>query len=181
MLREQASRCSLGYWSCWGTCLQLAIGSPGEAEAVSCIELTRDPLCTPLHLETLATLRPDLASTEVLGRAERGLAGWCLPELLRISAERIPHDHPSIPQKAEDALERALAQARNQGALSWELRAATSLGRLRRDHGHRQEARAVVESVLHRFTEGFDTRDLVAAHALVEELASGARPAAGAG
>jgi len=171
MLVDQAARHSLDYWSCWGACLQLATGPANEA--VSCIELASNPLCTPLHLEVLATLRPDLASKEVLGRAERGLAGWCMPELLRIKAERIARSSPSEAHKAEAGLQRALAAAHSQGALSWELRAATSLGRLRRDRGHSQEARALLESVLHRFTEGFDTPDLVAARTLVKELAGG--------
>lgn len=167
MLLDQAAGHLMGYWSCWGASLKLASGSPDPAtEAAACIELGRDPLCTPLQLEALATVRPELASTEVLERAERGLAGWCTPELLRIKAERLAHGQP-----AEALLQRSLAAARTQGALSWELRSAMSLGRLRAQRGRRQEAHALLESVLHRFTEGFDTPDLLAAQALLAELA----------
>jgi len=65
---------------------------------------------------------------------------------------------------------RALSIAREQGARSFELRAATSLARLWRDQGKRAEARDVLAPVYAWFTEGFDTRDLIEAKALLEEL-----------
>ena len=65
---------------------------------------------------------------------------------------------------------RALAIAREQGARSFELRAATSLARLWRDQGKRAEARALLAPVYAWFTEGFDTRDLIDAKALLDEL-----------
>jgi class 3 adenylate cyclase/tetratricopeptide (TPR) repeat protein len=64
----------------------------------------------------------------------------------------------------------ALAIAREQGARSFELRAATSLARLRRDQGQRAEARALLAPVYATFTEGFTTRDLLDAKALLDEL-----------
>jgi predicted ATPase len=65
---------------------------------------------------------------------------------------------------------RALAIAREQGARSFELRAATSLARLWRDQGKRVEARDLLAPIYAWFTEGFDTRDLIEAKALLEEL-----------
>nr|UXE44076.1 hypothetical protein Hi04_10k_c1000_00030 [uncultured bacterium] len=65
---------------------------------------------------------------------------------------------------------RALAIAREQGARSFELRAATSLARLWRDQGKRAEARALLAPVYGWFTEGFDTRDLVDAKVLLDAL-----------
>jgi class 3 adenylate cyclase/tetratricopeptide (TPR) repeat protein len=64
----------------------------------------------------------------------------------------------------------ALAIAREQGARSFGLRAATSLARLLRDQGKRAEARDLLAPVYGWFTEGFDTRDLQDAKALLEEL-----------
>ena len=67
---------------------------------------------------------------------------------------------------------RALAVARQQQAKSWELRAAMSLARLWRDQGKMQQARELLAPVYGWFTEGFDTRDLKEAKALLEELAA---------
>jgi hypothetical protein len=58
-----------------------------------------------------------------------------------------------------------------QGALLWELRAATSLARLWRDQARRKEAHALLAPVYNRFTEGFTTADLKDAKTLLEELA----------
>ena len=53
----------------------------------------------------------------------------------------------------------------------WELRAAASLARLRREQGRRAEARDLLAPVYGWFTEGFDTPDLKEAKALLDELA----------
>jgi predicted ATPase len=62
--------------------------------------------------------------------------------------------------------------ARRQGALSWELRTATSLGRLWQEQGRVASARELLRSVRTRFTEGFATADLRAADALLVQWAS---------
>ena len=74
--------------------------------------------------------------------------------------------------KAEASFERALLVARQQQAKSWELRAAMSLARLWRDQGKAQQARELLAAVYGWFTEGFETRDLKEAKALLDELAS---------
>jgi predicted ATPase len=53
----------------------------------------------------------------------------------------------------------------------WELRVAMSMERLWRDQGKRGEARELLAPVYGWFTEGFDTRDLKEAKALLDELA----------
>jgi predicted ATPase len=73
---------------------------------------------------------------------------------------------------AEDYFQRARDWARLQGALSWELRAATSLARLLRDQDRFAEALALLQPVYDRFTEGFETADLKAAKALLDSLQS---------
>jgi predicted ATPase len=65
----------------------------------------------------------------------------------------------------------SLDWARRQQTLSWELRTATSLARLRRDQHRIEEARDLLRSVYARFTEGFETVDLTTAKALLDELA----------
>jgi predicted ATPase len=74
------------------------------------------------------------------------------------------------PSEAEAEFARAIKIARQQQAKSWELRAATSLARLWRDQGREAEARDLLAPVYGWFTEGFDTRDLVEAKALLAEL-----------
>jgi predicted ATPase len=72
--------------------------------------------------------------------------------------------------KAEEHFAYALTVARQQRAKSWELRASVSLARLWRDQGKVQPARELLAPVYGWFTEGFDTRDLKEAKALLDEL-----------
>jgi predicted ATPase len=72
--------------------------------------------------------------------------------------------------KAEAYFERALEVARGQQAKSWELRAAMRMARLWRYQGKRDEARDLLAPIYGWFTEGFDTRDLKEAKALLGEL-----------
>jgi predicted ATPase len=64
--------------------------------------------------------------------------------------------------KAEAYFKRALSVARQQQAKSWELRAAMSTARRRRDQGKRDEARDLLAPIYGWFTEGFDTARLEA-------------------
>ena len=68
---------------------------------------------------------------------------------------------------AEDHYQQALGWARRQRALSWELRAATSLARLLREQHRSTEAIALLAPIYNRFTEGFDIPDLKATTALI--------------
>lgn len=72
--------------------------------------------------------------------------------------------------KAEAHFEQALALARAQRSKSIELRAAMSMARLWRDQGKRNAARELLASVYDWFTQGFDTRDLKEAKALLDRL-----------
>ena len=74
--------------------------------------------------------------------------------------------------KAQTHFERALLVSRQQQAKSWELRAAMSMARLWRDQGKVQQARELLAPVYGWFTEGFGTRDLTEAKALLDELAA---------
>jgi predicted ATPase len=71
---------------------------------------------------------------------------------------------------AEALYYKALSLAAQQRAKFWELRATTSLARLRCDQGRHAEARDVLAPVYAWFTEGFDTADLNKAKALLDEL-----------
>jgi predicted ATPase/DNA-binding winged helix-turn-helix (wHTH) protein len=88
-----------------------------------------------------------------------------LPELLRIRGEFLASTGNA--QQAEVCFLSSLEVAGAQSALGWELRAATSLARLRsgQDGG---EARATLAEIHARFKEGFDTADLKAAEQLLD-------------
>ena len=70
---------------------------------------------------------------------------------------------------AEALLRQALDGAREQGALSWELRAATSLARSLRSQGRPADAIGCLRPIYDRFTEGFGTADLIAAKRILDE------------
>ena len=114
--------------------------------------------------ESLATLDDALATAGV-----SGARGWDA-EIHRLCGEltsRLPYPDPA---KAEDSFRTALAIAHEQGTRGYELRAAVSLARLRRDQGRYAEARDLLAPVYGWFTEGFATPDLKEAKALLDEL-----------
>jgi class 3 adenylate cyclase/predicted ATPase len=106
---------------------------------------------------------------EALELVERTDERWYEAELYRLMAEalitKLDRDD------AERWLCRALRTAQKQGARLWEVRAATSIARLWHDQGKRTDARDLLAPIYGCFTEGFDTRDLKEAGALLAELA----------
>jgi predicted ATPase len=73
-------------------------------------------------------------------------------------------------EAAEELYRKALSIAAEQEAKLWELRAAASLARLRRDQGRDAEALDLLAPVYGWFTEGFGTPDLKEAKSLLDEL-----------
>ena len=71
---------------------------------------------------------------------------------------------------AEENYLASLDVAREQQAKSWELRTSTSLARLWQSQGKHKEAHDLLAPVYNWFTEGFDTKDLIEAKALLDEL-----------
>jgi predicted ATPase len=95
---------------------------------------------------------------------------WHEAEIHRIAGEIALKSPERDEAKAEDYFARAQSMARAQQARSWELRAAMSLARLRRDQGRPGEAFELLAPVYKWFTEGFDTRDLREAKVLLDAL-----------
>jgi predicted ATPase/DNA-binding winged helix-turn-helix (wHTH) protein len=117
---------------------------------------------------------------EGIATVERGLdrsqRGWLAPELLRIKGELLLlQGTTGTTEAVEDVFRRALDGAREHGTPSWELRAATSLARLLRHQGRTADATTCLQPVYDRFTEGFDTADLIAAKQLLDELSDAGR------
>jgi predicted ATPase len=136
-------------------------------------------LYEPWHLWHLAMAYAELGQPDearrciddAIDKVERSKEKWCEAEVHRVSGEvalKLPAPDMEI---AEKHFERALSVAHQQQQKSIELRASMSLARLWRDQGKVQQARELLAPVYGWFTEGFDTRDLKEAKALLEELA----------
>jgi predicted ATPase len=93
-----------------------------------------------------------------------------MAELVRVKGELLLSQGVPGAAAAEDHFRQALDWARQQGALSWELRAATSLARLLRNQGRPAAAAACLQPIYDRLTEGFGTADLIAAKQLLDAL-----------
>ena len=106
---------------------------------------------------------------EALQIVERTGERWFAAELNRHKGQMLLRQGHS--EAAEELYRKALSIAEEQEAKLWELRAAVSLARLRRDQGRHAEARDLLAPVYGWFTEGFDTPDLKEAKALLDELA----------
>ena len=115
------------------------------------------------QIEEAASLLDD-----ALQIVERTGERWFAAELNRHKGQLLLQQGQS--EAAEELYRKALSIAEEQEAKLWELRAAASLARLRRDQGRRAEARDLLAPVYGWFTEGFDTPDLKDAKALLDEL-----------
>ena len=121
-----------------------------------------------LHLTGDFPAALDVIEEAIQVAEETGERRW-LPRLLHDKAHSLMAATGGV-SAAEDALKNSVLVARQQQARSAELRAATSLARLWRDQGKREEARDLLAPVYGWFTEGFDTLDLKEAKALLDEL-----------
>ncbi len=104
---------------------------------------------------------------------------WWEAELHRLNGELLVEqgeNHQTV--EAERCMRLALERAQSQQAKSLELRAATSLARLWQQQGKRNEARELLAPVYDRFTEGFDSADLIEAKQLLDELSAEVGPPA---
>jgi class 3 adenylate cyclase/predicted ATPase len=145
---------------------------------ITSLRSTGATLYEPYYLSYLAMAYTELGQLDdawrciddAIDKVERSKEKWCEAEVHRIAGEIVLKSPQPEAAKGEAYFERALSIARQQQAKSWELRAAMSLARLWRDQGKVQQAREVLASVYGWFTEGFDTRDLKEAKALLEEL-----------
>jgi class 3 adenylate cyclase/tetratricopeptide (TPR) repeat protein len=114
--------------------------------------------------------RPAEGRRALASIAEAGRTAMLAPEIVRLEGELTLQDTPAAADEAERCFRAALDMARRRSEKSLELRAVTSLARLLAARGRRDEARRLLADAYGWFTEGFDTRDLRAAKALLAEL-----------
>jgi predicted ATPase len=124
-------------------------------------------LCEALALES-KTQESLSAVEQGLGIIEETGERYWEAELHRLRGEMLwKGGHTS---QAAAAFTLSLTTARSQGSRSWELRAAASLARLLIHEGRSAEAYQLLAPVYATYTEGFDTTDLQAAAALLQDL-----------
>src|SRR5260221_290722 len=187
-LLDEAARHALAIWHAWGRAFE-GILFIKRGDAVNGLALLRtaqgelrETGFAALYTEILRALAEALADAgevaeglvtidEALARSERDEERWCFAELLRIKGELLLLQAGlNAVVIAEDHFRQAIDWAGRQSALSWELRAATSLARLWREQARNEEARELLAPIYARFTEGFETADLRAAKALIDDL-----------
>jgi predicted ATPase/DNA-binding winged helix-turn-helix (wHTH) protein len=93
---------------------------------------------------------------------------WCSAEIFRVRGLLAQAQGDEM--EAEAQMRNAIALARRQGALSWELRATMSLSKLREAQNRTREALNMLAPVYARFSEGYGSADLVAAKSMIDEL-----------
>jgi len=89
---------------------------------------------------------------------------------LTLAQSRVQRLESSVQKEAESCFLKAIEVARKQQAKSLELRATASLARLWQQQGQRDKARQMLVEIYGWFTEGFDTKDLQEAKALLDAL-----------
>jgi predicted ATPase len=177
------------YWKAYGMMNQGCVSAltdeaSNAVEMISCgitaYRSTGSTVLMPLWLSYLANAYAALdrfddawrCIGEAMAAVETTKERWCEADLHLTAGEiALMSPEPDV-AKVEAYYERALAIAGAQQAKSWELRAATSMARLWREQGKRQQARDLLIPIYSSFTEGFDTLDLKDAKALLEEMAS---------
>jgi predicted ATPase len=175
-------------------CLAASTGQAADAiqsitSGFSAYRSTGSTLWGPYYFSCLARAYAELGSFEnalhsiddAITTVETTKERWCEAEVYRTAGEIMLLAPERNAAKAEAYFNQALSVARAQEAKSWELRAAMSMARLWRDQGKPQQARELLAPVYGWFTEGFNTRDLKEAKALLDTLApqqpSPAKPA----
>jgi predicted ATPase len=164
-------------------CLLALTGNASEAiqmitAATTALRSTGSTLNIPQFLPYLARAYAELGQFEeawrCIGEAmttvETAKEKWCEAEVHRVAGEIALMSPEPDAVKAEAYFERALSVAWAQEAKSWELRAATSMARLWREQGKRDEAHDLLAPIYGWFTEGFDTLDLREAKTLLDKL-----------
>ena len=177
------------FWKGFGLmhqgCVSALNGQPSDAvrlitSGMDTRELTGATIWVPFFLSYLARAYAELGDFEDARRSireaittiERTKEAWCEAEVHRTAGEIMLLVPERDAPKAEAYFNHALTVARRQEAKTWELRAAMGMARLWRDRGNGEQARALLAPIYGWFTEGFDTRDLKEAKALLDALSS---------
>jgi predicted ATPase len=186
-LVSSAEEKSAQFWKALGLsvqgCLLVLAGRPVDAiqmitSSITALRSTGARLWLPLHLPYLARAYAEVGQfddarrciDEAIASVETTNERWGEVEVHRTGGEIALLSPDPDAAKAQTYFERALIVAHRQQAKSWELRATMSMARLWRDQGKPQHARELLAPIYGWFTEGFETRDLKEATALLDVL-----------
>ena len=126
------------------------------------------------HREELATVCDYWLDAETIATAERSPQGWCAAEVLRAAGElSLRRRSPDGQVEAESRFRRSWAIAVSQGAVTWQLRTAISLGRLLKQQGRFEEAGELLQPVLARIVTRQSVADVTEARLLLSSLQQG--------
>lgn len=156
LLRKTAERGMLHFWQAFARNYEQLVDM--QAADGSAAGMRVKPGTNAMLHETLCTVRPELMDEAILSRARRGESGWSLPEMLRLAGER--HLEQGDAASGLRSLRLALDVARQQCALSWELRCCMSLVRWSHVLGDDDHHANLLEITLARFTQGSASSDL---------------------
>ncbi len=194
MLLDYSQRNSLGFWQAWGRCFKGVhqIKSGDIEDGLTSLRGGLDELREMQYGVYFAVFLCEFADglgkagqsdqglvaiDEALARSRRSDENWYIAELLRIKGELLLQTGgPIAAGDAEKRFRQSLALARRKKTPAWELRTAISLSRLWREHARAQAAEILLRSAYDKFTEGFDTADLVTARRLLDELSQMSGP-----
>jgi predicted ATPase/DNA-binding winged helix-turn-helix (wHTH) protein len=187
MLLDYAKRHVLPLWRGKGRCFSgmLSVRKGDRAAGLllhgAAIDELQETGFSPYHTGWLCEYAEALGSAGEIARAraaiglamtqaKRSHSRWYEPELLRVKGELLLlQGDRRCAVAAQNHFKKSFALARQQGSLSWQLRTATSLARLRQGQVRKSEAHAILARTYARFTEGFTTTDLRAARQLLDE------------
>ncbi|MFP3553976.1 winged helix-turn-helix domain-containing protein [Paraburkholderia sp. SIMBA_049] len=124
----------------------------------------------PTAHEILATVNARMLTPLAIRRAKTDKAGWATAEILRALGENHLANASASSQEIETLFRAASLVAKRQGALSWELRSATSLARFKHRMGESAEAEDTLCGPLERMSQGLSTQDVLAAQGLLTDI-----------
>ncbi len=165
-LLDITRRYTMTRWHTLGQCFRATLD---EGRSVDSQHL--EPLIQPfscMQRDLLTTISGRWLDVATLARAEAGLSGWCMPEVLRLAG--LSQLRQGAVSAAQTSFESSLRLAREQRALGWELRSATSLAQLWYAQGRPSHALEMLGATYERFSEGHATADLRSARHLLERL-----------
>lgn len=190
-LVDESARDGIEFWQVWGQCFagvlavregNLSIGIKHLGDALGRLRSISYGVYYIVFLAEYAQAlakageleRADACLAEALARSAENEEGWFASELFRLAGEfALLANRPDAAGEAESRLMKALAIAREQEAVFWEIKVAVSLARLRQAQGRSAEAIALLSPLILRCGREIDKPVVRDATVLLDRLARG--------